>query len=101
MSKARREDDHTSWVVRALEGGLFRADLAEEDSPALTVLPAQPMAPIMFNMATVTSYDCCSQTQTKGPGCCEIRPDEQIADLRLAAARRQLEDTRLWPIPVE
>lgn len=60
----------TNWALNALESVKVGTVAERADSPAL-----RRRIEAAANMSTVASYDCCSQTVTKGPGCCEIRPE--------------------------
>lgn len=91
---------HGTWTVRALDGALVSAhapDLHDTDVPALARLSAEPAAGAIV-AATAKSYDCCSQTVTQGPGCCQITPENDFAGpsgaAEFTAARR------LWPVSV-
>jgi hypothetical protein len=105
--KRERKVRKDAWTVRALDGPLFRTHSAgcEEDRSVLAALPSRAKEKAWATRETATSYNCCSQTQTKGPGCCQVRGSDDFQDLNptngFLASRRQLESQRLWPIPVQ
>ena len=60
----------TTWAQAALESVKVATVADRADSPAL-----RRRLEVTAADSSVASYDCCSPTVTKGPGCCEIRPE--------------------------
>ncbi len=75
-----------SWSIDALKSGGFGFEKADGDAPALNLIDTTRAN---VAMETAVSYNCCSQTQTEGPGCCQIQPEDGWE----MASRHQ----RLWP----
>jgi len=82
-------DASSGWVMKALEADGLELSLADADGPPVRVTVIHQNDTVM---ATATSYDCCSQTQTQGPGCCEINPE--FGDSSTTAN----DSKRLWPL---
>jgi hypothetical protein len=70
----------TTWAQAALESVKVATVAERADSPAL-----RRRLEVTAADSSVASYDCCSPTVTKGPGCCEIRPEDAGM-------------TALWPV---
>ncbi|MFN9931423.1 MAG: hypothetical protein ACK55R_00425 [Cyanobacteriota bacterium] len=61
----------SNWAIHAIEN--VEVDFAVNSA---TPLPLERSLADWRLEATVTSYDCCSTTQTKGPGCCQIDQED-------------------------
>lgn len=89
------------WTSKALTGTIIESHINRcgEDSAVLTRLTdvSRP------TVDTAISNNCCSTTQTQGPGCCQFRAENalQMPVGFSFNTRRELENTRLWPIPLQ
>jgi hypothetical protein len=75
----------SNWSNSAIDLDLLERSGATADGPALTKLKGHAH---QDTMDTATSNPCCSQTQTQGPGCCQIN-GAYSEDRRIGS--------RLWP----